>query len=94
MKSPDGVLTFGSMQGSKPRSSDGSPMKIIGRRLQHVGDGPPSLEAREAMGEMARYRTRVPKGIFIYRSHDEANADCERWLVDAMVAKAQSRRNG
>jgi hypothetical protein len=46
------------------------------------------------MAEIARYRTRVPKGIFIYRSHDEANADRDRWLVDAMVAKAQARRNG
>jgi hypothetical protein len=34
---------------------------------------------------MARYRTRVPKGVFIYESHEEANRDRERWTVDAIV---------
>ena len=41
--------------------------------------------------QMARYRTRVPKGVFIYRSHDEANRDRDRWIVDAMV---EARRVG
>jgi hypothetical protein len=40
------------------------------------------------MGRMARYRTRAPKGIFIYRSHEEANRDRDRWLVEAMVEAA------
>jgi len=43
------------------------------------------------MSEMARYRTRAPKGIFFYRSHEEANRERERWLVDAIVEK---ERNG
>jgi hypothetical protein len=37
------------------------------------------------MAEMARYRTRAPKGIFLYRSHEEANRDRDRWTVDAIV---------
>jgi hypothetical protein len=48
--------------------------------------------AREAMSQMARYRTRVPKGVFHYRSHEEANRDRERWLTDAMVARHAARR--
>jgi hypothetical protein len=43
------------------------------------------------MSEMARYRTRAPKGIFLYRSHEDANRDRDRWLVDAIVEKL---RNG
>jgi hypothetical protein len=43
----------------------------------------------EALAEMARYTTRAPKGVFLYRSHDEANADRERWTVDAIVAAAR-----
>ncbi len=46
------------------------------------------------MATMALYKTRAPKGIFIYRSHDEANADHERWIVDAVVVRAQARRDG
>jgi hypothetical protein len=37
------------------------------------------------MSRCARYLTRAPKGVFVYRSHEEANADRERWLVEAMV---------
>jgi hypothetical protein len=43
--------------------------------------------AREAMTQMAQYRTRAPKGVFHYRSHEEAHRDRERWLIDAMVAR-------
>ena len=37
---------------------------------------------------MADYRTRVPKGIFIYASHEEANRDWERWRIDGMLANS------
>lgn len=35
---------------------------------------------------MSQRRTRVPKGLFRYRSHAEANADWTRWQA-AAVAK-------
>jgi hypothetical protein len=38
------------------------------------------------MSQMARYRTRAPKGVFIYSSHEQANRDREAWLVDAIVS--------
>jgi hypothetical protein len=39
------------------------------------------------MTAMAAYRTRVPKGVFIYKSHEEANRDWEQWTADAVVAR-------
>ncbi|WP_437497280.1 hypothetical protein [Sorangium sp. So ce1099] len=38
---------------------------------------------------MARYRTRAPKGIFVYRNHAEMEADRLRWTVDAMIERAR-----
>ncbi len=35
---------------------------------------------------MASYRTRAPKGVFRYRTHEEANRDRERWTLEAMLA--------
>jgi hypothetical protein len=37
------------------------------------------------MAKMARYRTRAPKGVFIYASHEEANRDRDRWITEAIV---------
>ncbi len=34
---------------------------------------------------MAAYRTRVPKGVFIYASHDEMTRDRERWESEAVL---------
>ena len=65
-------------------------IRVVGRRQQPPEGQAPSAEAREAMGRMARYQTRVPKGVFIYASHEQANADRERWLIEAMVANRQN----
>ncbi len=43
------------------------------------------------MTRMAQYRTRAPKGVFIYSSHEDMEADRLRWLVEAMVEKASAR---
>jgi hypothetical protein len=43
------------------------------------------------MVEMAHYRTRAPKGIFVYASHAQANLDSERCVVDAVVEAKRSR---
>lgn len=61
-------------------------IRVVGRRRQAPHGHPPSPAARDALTRMARYRTRAPKGVFRYRSHEEANADRERWTVDAVVA--------
>ncbi len=74
------------------RSPDGAEFaRIVGRRATPEPGIPPSEAARAAMTKMAGYRTRVPKGVFVYRSHEEANRDRDRWLVDAMVEKRRTQ---
>jgi hypothetical protein len=52
---------------------------------------PPTLASRAAMTRMAQYRTRAPKGVFIYRSHEDANRDWEEWRAAAMLANSRAR---
>ena len=63
--------------------------RVVGRRKPQPVGLPPSPEARAAWNAMAGYRTRAPKGVFIYRRHDEMVRDRERWLAEAMAAKAR-----
>lgn len=59
----------------------------VGRRTSRAGLAP-SPTQQAAMAEMAQYRTRVPKGVFRYDSHEEMEADRMKWTVDAIVANA------
>jgi hypothetical protein len=61
--------------------------RIIGQRRQRpVGElRPPTAEERAWVRAMASRRSRVPKGVFRYRTMDEANADWERWHVELVV---------
>jgi hypothetical protein len=60
--------------------------RTIGRR--QARDGRPLTAAdRAALAAQARYRTRAPKGVFIYYSAEEMDADRLRWTVDAVVEK-------
>jgi hypothetical protein len=60
--------------------------RTIGRRQSR--DGRPLTTAdRAALASLARYRTRAPKGVFIYYSAEEMDADRLRWTVDAMIEK-------
>ena len=61
--------------------------RVVGRRTRAPIGEPPGPETRAALAQMARYVTRAPKGVFIYRSHEEANADRDRWTIEAIVAK-------
>jgi len=36
---------------------------------------------------MARYRTRAPKGVFVYYSAEEMDRDRLSWTVDAIVER-------
>lgn len=73
-------------------------IRTLGRRRrapQSTARGvgvPPSPEARAAMTKMAQYRTRVPKGVFIYGSHEQANQDWERWRAATMAANSRLPR--
>lgn len=73
-------------------------LKVVGRRsagprstATHLGK-PPSVEARAAMTRMANYRTRVPKGVYVYSSHEEANHDWDRWRLETMQANSRILR--
>jgi hypothetical protein len=60
---------------------------VVGKRRTPPAGAPPSRAARAAMAQMGRYRTRVPKGVFIYSSHDDANRDWERWQLEAIALR-------
>ncbi len=65
--------------------------RVVGKRVSPPAGRPPSAATRAAQSANARYRTRVPKGVFIYSSHDEMIRDREQWTVDAIVARQTER---
>jgi hypothetical protein len=65
-------------------------LRVVGHRPRPALGQPPSPEARAALAAMAQYRTRAPKGIFVYRNHEDMDADRLRWAVEAIVER-QSR---
>lgn len=69
------------------------PRRVLGKRQPRPAGKltPPSPEQREWMQTMASKRTHVPKGVFRYRSMEEANADWERWHAAALVEKPAVR---
>lgn len=66
-------------------------VRIVGHRVRPAPGAVPTAARREALATLARRRTRAPKGVFIYRSHEEMAADRLRWTVDAIVDR---ERNG
>ncbi len=65
--------------------------RVVGRRQSRPPGGPPAPAVRDAMTANAQYRTRTPKGIFFYSSHEEMTRDREHWTVDAIVATQRER---
>ena len=53
---------------------------------------PPDLQA--LLVELSQKRTRTPKGIFRYRSHEEANREQERWRALAVAARQSPDLHG
>lgn len=66
-------------------------LRVVGKRRPPEPGQPPPKASRNAMTAMARYRTRVPKGVFFYASHEEANRDWERWQIETMMANTKVR---
>ncbi|GAB6044348.1 hypothetical protein [Endothiovibrio diazotrophicus] len=69
-------------------------MREIGKRTQRpTGEPrPPTPEERKWVEKMAQHPTRIPKGVFRYRSHEEANRDWEKWHVEQVVELADRRQ--
>ncbi len=64
---------------------DGAPAKVVGRRVRS-----PSLEAAARGGisasrawAAAGFASRVPKGVFRFHTHEEA----DRWMMDQLARK-------
>jgi hypothetical protein len=81
-------------------AGDDTHRRTVGRRLApdlalraRTAAGP-TPEEIEWIRAMSNYRTRVPKGVFRYRSHAEANADWERWHAELVAATARRRGSG
>lgn len=55
--------------------------RVVGKRRRPTIGEPPPKETRDAMARMANYRTGAPKGVFRYRSHEDANRDRETWTI-------------
>lgn len=60
--------------------------RVVGRRRSRDGRALTARD-RDLMDRQAAYRTRAPKGVFIYGSAEEMHADRLRWTVDAIVEK-------
>lgn len=65
--------------------------RVIGKRVAPPQGVVPNAATRAAMDANARYRTRAPKGLFFYESHEQMTRDREQWTVDAIVRKQISR---
>jgi len=59
--------------------------QTVGHRVPPPVGVPPAADARAAWTAMAAYRTRVPKGVFTYESHDEMTRGRERWESEALA---------
>jgi hypothetical protein len=66
-------------------------LRVVGRRERPPLGQAPTVEAQAAHAALLSYCTRAPKGIFIYRNHEEMEADRLRWTIEAMLERA---RNG
>ena len=72
-------------------TTDQQPLqRIVGRRQSRDGR-PMTTDDRARMTQMAQYRTRAPKGVFLYHSHEAMEADRIRWIVEAMLEVHRAR---
>lgn len=64
-------------------------MRVVGKRL--VEDirlrEPTDAEIRANIQAAADAPRVIPKGVYRYRSHAEANSDSDRWVVDGVVER-------
>ncbi|NBC14394.1 MAG: hypothetical protein GVY09_13845 [Gammaproteobacteria bacterium] len=81
-----------------PKPGDDAHRRTLGKRLapdlsqRDRTKAGPTPEEVEWIRAMSNYRTRVPKGVFRYHSHEEANADRERWHAELVAETARQRK--
>jgi hypothetical protein len=70
-------------------------MKKFGRKDRPFGLRPPTKEEMEWVESWAKlYVSRVPKGVFKYKSHEEANADWDKWMAHGRFKPMIKSDNG
>jgi hypothetical protein len=65
--------------------------RVVGKRSARPPGTVPDEATRSAMDANARYRTRAPKGLFFYESHEQMARDRERWTIEAVVLRQGER---
>jgi len=65
--------------------------RTVGRRTLPPVGMPPTREARAAWDSLLAFRTRSPKGVFVYQSHAEMTRDRDQWTAEAMAERARQR---
>ena len=65
--------------------------RVIGKRVAPPPGAVPNEATRSAMDANARHRTRAPKGVFFYESHEQMARDRERWTIEAIVRRQSER---
>ena len=75
---------------------EGPSIRTVGRRSTPAAGvlRAPTPEEEDWVRRMSTYRTRVPKGVFRYRSAEESNADWERWRAALLAEGAGIERVG
>lgn len=66
-------------------------MRVIGKRkIEEVGVRPPTAaEIAWTIDAANRAPRTIPKGVYRYRSHQDADADMERWKTDGMMERSR-----
>lgn len=66
-------------------------MRVIGKRtIEKLGlRSPTAAEIAWTVDTANRAPRIVPKGVYQYRSHEDADADMQRWKTDAVVERFQ-----
>jgi hypothetical protein len=68
-----------------------STMRIVGKQTEpQFGLRGPTPSEIEASVDSSRQAPRnIPKGVYRYKSHADANEAMDRWTVDGMVEKSR-----
>lgn len=69
-------------------------LRTVGSRTQRpIGPpAPPTAEERAWLMSLSKRRTRVPKGVFRYRSQAEANEEWGRWNAELVAQTVAAKR--
>ena len=68
--------------------------RILGRRkMGGVTPGTITQDGIDWINAMNKsVKLRIPKGVFRYKSHEEANADMDRWLAESVESNVRNQQ--